>query len=55
MACADGMCLLQLPGYPKRDEGEPSPYWSHRFSCRFYHVLAQIIDTDAQITDCVES
>ena len=24
---AESMCLLQLPGYPKRDEREPLPYW----------------------------
>ena len=23
----DRMCLLQPPGYPKRDEREPLPYW----------------------------
>ena len=23
----DHMCLLQTPGYPKRDNGEPFPYW----------------------------
>ena len=24
---ADHMCLLQSPGYPKRDKGEQLPYW----------------------------
>ena len=24
---ADRMCLLQPPGYQKRDKGEPLPYW----------------------------
>ena len=24
---ADRMCLLQPPGYSKRDIGEPLPYW----------------------------
>ena len=49
----DCMCLLQLPGYPKRDEREPLPYWvdvqadlslcwSHRSYCRFYLVLAHL-------------
>ena len=48
------MCLLQLPGYPKRDEQESLPYWvdvqadlslcwSHRPYCRFCHVLAEVI------------
>ena len=41
---ADRMCLVQPPGYPKRDEREPLPYlvdvqadlslcWSHRSYC----------------------
>ena len=25
--CADRMCLLQPPGYPRREEREPFPYW----------------------------
>ena len=48
---ADRMCVLQSPGYPKRDKGEPLPYWvdvqaylclcwSHRSYCRFCHALA---------------
>ena len=43
-------CLLQSPGYPKRDKPEPLPYWidlqvdlslcsSHRFYCRFCRAL----------------
>ena len=51
---ADRICLLQPPGYPKRDKREPLPYWvdvqadlsvwwSHRDCCRFCHALAQII------------
>ena len=24
---ADRMCLLQSPSYPKKDKGEPFPYW----------------------------
>ena len=50
---ADRICLLQPVGYPKRDKGEPLPYWVdvqadlslcwlHRPYCRFYHALAQI-------------
>ena len=50
---ADPMCLLQPPGYPKRDEGQPLPYWvdvqanmtlcwSHRPYCRFCRVLAPL-------------
>ena len=50
---ADGMCLLQPPGCPKRDEQEPLPYWvdvqanlslccSHRSYCRFFCALALI-------------
>ena len=45
------MCLLQSPGYPKRDKREPLPYWvdvqadpslcwSHRSYCRFCRALA---------------
>ena len=48
---ADRMCILQPPGYPKKDIPEPLPYWvdiqadlslcwSHRSYCRFCHVLA---------------
>ena len=48
------MCLLQPPGYPKRDKREPLLYWvdvqadpslcrSHRSYCRFCCALAQIL------------
>ena len=51
---ADRMCLLQLPGHPKRDEREPLPYWVdvqadlslcwlHRSYCRFCHALSQYV------------
>ena len=51
---ANRMCLLQPPGYPKRDKREPLPYWVdvqvdpslcwlHRSYCRFCRALAQII------------
>ena len=51
---ADHMCLLQPPGYPKRDKQEPLPYWmdvqtdlslcwSHASYCRFSHALACVI------------
>ena len=47
---SDNMCLLQPPGYPKRDKQEPLSYWvdvqddlsfcwSHRSDCRFCHAL----------------
>ena len=50
---ADSMCPLQPPGYPKRDEREPLPYWmdiqanpslcwSHRSYCRFCRALAHL-------------
>ena len=49
---ADCMCLLQPPGYPKRDKRESLPHWvgvqaglslcwSHRSYCRFCRALAQ--------------
>ena len=51
---ADRMCLLQPPGYPKRDKQEPLPYWvdvqvdlslcwSHTSYCKFCHALAQTL------------
>ena len=54
---ADRMCLLQPPGYPKRDKREPLSYWvdvqaelslfwSHRSYCRFCRALGQIIVPD---------
>ena len=50
---ADRMCILQPPGYSKRNKWEPLPYqvdvqadlslcWSHRSYCRFCRALAQI-------------
>ena len=50
---ANRMCLLQPPGYPKRDERKPLPNWedvqaylslcwSHRSYCRFCRALALI-------------
>ena len=50
---AERICLLQPPGYPKRDKQEPLPYWvdvqadlsrccSHRSYCRFCCALTQI-------------
>ena len=43
---ADHMCLLQPPGYPKRDEKEPLPYWVHVQAdlslCRFCRALGHI-------------
>ena len=50
-------CLLQPPGYPKRDKQEPLPYWvnvqaslilylSHRSYCNFCHALAHIAVMD---------
>ena len=47
------MCLLQPPGYPKRDEWEPLPHWvdiqayqrlfsPHRSNCRFCRARANI-------------
>ena len=49
---ADRVCLLQIPGYPKRDKQEALSYWvnvqvdrslcwSHRSYCRFCRALAQ--------------
>ena len=54
---ADRMCLVQPPGYPKRDEREPLPYlvdvqadlslcWSHRSYCWFCRALANILKED---------
>ena len=51
---ADRMCLLQRPGYPKKDRRESLPYWVdvqidrsrcrlHRSNCRIRCALAQII------------
>ena len=51
---ADRICLLQPPGYSKRDKREPLPYWvdvqagmslcwSHRSYCRLCHELAQLL------------
>ena len=48
------MCLLQLPGYPKRKKREPLPYWVdvhadlslcwlHNSCCRFCHALTQMV------------
>ena len=53
---ADCMCLLQPPGYLKRDKGEPLSYWVdvqadlshcwlHRSNCRFCCALADILFT----------
>ena len=53
---ADCICLLQPPGYPKRDKREPLPYWvdvqadlslcwSHMSYCRFCRALAQMLIT----------
>ena len=53
-ASADLMCLLQPPGYPKRDKCETLPYlvdvqanlslcWCHRSYCRFCRAMAQIL------------
>ena len=50
---ADCICLLQTPCYPKRGKRKSLPYWadvetdlslgwSHKFYCRFCHVLAHI-------------
>ena len=55
-AFADHMCLLEPPGYAKRDSREPLPYWVdvqadlrlywlHRSYCRFCRALAQIFIT----------
>ena len=49
---ADRTCLLQPPGYPKRDKQEPLPfgmgvqadlrlYWSYRSYCKIRRALAQ--------------
>ena len=51
---ADRMCLLQPPGYSKRNKREVLPYWvnlqadlslcwSHWSYCKFFRVLAHII------------
>ena len=51
---SDRMCLLQPPGYSKRDEWEPLLYWvdvhadlslcwSHKSDCRVFLVLAHIL------------
>ena len=47
------MCLLQPPGYPKRDKQESLPYWvdihadlslcwSHKSYCKFCRTLVQM-------------
>ena len=52
---ADRMCLLQLPGYPKKDEREPLAYWedvqadlslccSHRSYCWYCCALVHTKD-----------
>ena len=51
---ADRMCLLQPPGYPKRDEQKLLPYWvdvqadlsldwPHRPYCRSYRAQFHIL------------
>ena len=51
---ADHMCLLQPPGYPRKDKRESFPYgvavhadlslcWSNRYYCGYCRALAQII------------
>ena len=52
---ADRMCLVYPPGYPKRDEQKPLPYWVdvqanpslcllHRSYCRFCGALAHLVE-----------
>ena len=59
---ADRMCLLQSPGYLKRDERVPLPYWVdvqadlsirclHRSSCRFCRALVHIRVITSQCHD----
>ena len=54
---ADPMCLLQHPGYPKRDRRELLSYcvevdlslcWSHRSYCRFCRALAHMYLFESQ-------
>ena len=51
---AGSMCLLQSPGYPKREKRKILPYWvevqadlsfcwSHKSYCRFCHLLAHFV------------
>ena len=53
---ADRTCLLQPPGYPKRDKGEAMPFWmdlqadvslcwTHRSYCRFCHALGSYLSS----------
>ena len=63
---ADRMCLLQPPGYPKRDKQIPLPYWVevqadlslcwlHRSYSRFCCVLAQIQLTLVILTSLISN
>ena len=39
----DRLCLLQPPGYPKRDKWEPSPYWADPTGWSEYSLVTQVL------------